>query len=416
MQLKQEYPRCVLEHNNIEKNDNLLAKLWIIIILFFPTKYFLIYHILIFIPLLALFTICRPALYFESKVLLLFLLYYLTGCVIRNLFNPENVRDIIELFRFMPLLLFFLFRYVFDSLFVFSIRCTIVYLLINTLVCILQYSYKANSALVTFIGYIYNSPKHFEESLLMNSRALGLSMGPNSNAVVILTCVIFILFKFKARSGLQMLIKYTSVILGLLSIILSQSQTGFITIAVVILALFIVSLIRYPLRTFVITLLLALLGVCTLSFTSVSDMFNGKDNKLYYLTTLFEQGTERSSYVLREEKRNIMLEHAAESPSYAFIGWGKDYFGDFTSATDNEHLYIGLVYGPLIWFVVITSSFIISLRYLRLFFQKGGYQYLFVPSLILSGVIFALPAAFITYPQSLMLAALFLNYDSKNNQ
>ncbi|HCD1954659.1 TPA: hypothetical protein NBI99_005122, partial [Escherichia coli] len=96
-------------------------------------------------------------------------------------------------------------------------------------------------------------------------------------------------------------------------------------------------------------------------------------------STLFEQGTERGSYQLRVEKRNEMIEKALSNPGYSLIGWGKDYFGDDTSATDNEHLYIALVYGPLIWLAFVLVCFYYGAKYTLLYLKSGISNHLFIP-------------------------------------
>ncbi|MEX6120665.1 hypothetical protein [Providencia hangzhouensis] len=102
-----------------------------------------------------------------------------------------------------------------------------------------------------------------------------------------------------------------------------------------------------------------------------------------------------------------MIDTAFKTPSFFIIGWGKDYFGAEITATDNEHLYIALVYGPIIWLALIIVAFLAGFKYTILLLKTSNKNYLFKSSIILSWVIIAIPAAFITYPQALILSALF---------
>ncbi|MGU9865528.1 hypothetical protein [Kluyvera ascorbata] len=399
--------------SNNSKKANSIANIFLLFVLFFPVNYFYAYHFIILIPLGA-YLIKNKAKWNNSvKLLLLFLAYWIVGTAVRFVFYGDNLRDIFEIFRFIPLLLFLMHKDEFKRVgkFSFIIICT--YLLFNCYISTLQFLYKDSSPMVVLIGHIYNSELHFNESLLLNSRALGLSMGPSSNAIIVLLCMIFVWFKFITLNKFDVALKYSALLAGVSTILLTQSQTGFITLGVIVGYLILLNFIRKPLLTSFILGGVILPGFLMLSSSNLISDFGQKNGGLYYLSTLFDQGTERGSYQLRVEKRNEMVSKAINSPGFMMIGWGKDYFGDDTSATDNEHLYIALVYGPLVWIVFMLACFYFGVKYSFLFLKYGKNKYLFAPVLTLCWVVFAIPASFITYPASLILSVFFLNYDDE---
>ncbi|MCS6724573.1 O-antigen ligase family protein, partial [Proteus mirabilis] len=340
---------------------------------------------------------------------LLFIIYWIISSSIRFFISGDNLRDALETFRFIPIFLFFLYKKCFiikkQSLY----NIFIVYIVLNSFLCFLQYYYKSDSTIVNFIAYFYNSDIHFNESLLLNSRALGFSMGPNSNAVIILLCLFFIFFKYKPTSKLQSFLKYITITLGIISLILSQSQTGIIALIAISIYLIVMYFIKKPQIITVCTLFITFFAVIIIANTSLLDKLSDKNGGLYYLSTLFKQGTERSSYQIRIEKRNAMIDTAISKPFYSFIGWGKDYFGDESSATDNEHLYIALIYGPIIWILILSVAFYYGSIYTIKYLYSKNFELLLVPTTMLCWVIVAIPAAFITYPEALILSALLLN-------
>nr|WP_133147001.1 hypothetical protein [Vibrio splendidus] len=295
----------------------------------------------------------------------------------------------------------------------FIVKVTITYIYLNSIVSYLQYSYKLNSIVVNSVAYLYNSIDHVNDSLLLNSRALGLSMGPNSNAVIIILCVLFIFYKYNPISAKEVIFKYITLLFGLCSLLLSQSQTGFIASIAIIFCIYILRLIKNPFPSLFKLTLLLIIAVPLVFNSNIISKLEDKEGGLFYLSTLFEKGTERSSYQLRVEKREEMIEKALDLPGWALIGWGKEYFGNESSATDNEHLYIALVYGPLIWLVIVLTALTISLKSVINHLRTNDMSYLFLPSIMLCAVIFALPAAFVTYPQSLILSAVFLSNENE---
>ena len=390
-----------------------ITNTFVFFVLFFPVNLYYVYHFIILIPLIVLFFIKKATLNTPVRLMLLFLGYWIVGDAIRLFCMGDNVRDFFEIFRFIPVLIFLLYKDFLKPQNDTLIHIVCVYVLFNFFISLIQFLFKDSSLLVHVIGSIYNSNIHFNESLLQNSRALGLSMGPNSNAIMVLLCIVFLWFKFKPKKTLAKLLKISSVLAGILTILLTQSQTGFITLAVLIFYIFILNLMRKP----ILTLSFAFIFVVPFSLyffnTSLISELGQKKGEFYYLSTLFEQGTERGSYQLRVEKRNEMIEKALSNPGYSLIGWGKDYFGDDTSATDNEHLYIALVYGPLIWLAFVLVCFYYGAKYTLLYLKSGISNHLFIPVISLCWVVFAIPASFITYPASFVLSILFLNYEDE---
>ncbi|MBS0847956.1 O-antigen ligase family protein [Citrobacter sp. JGM124] len=398
------------EISNVQKK---IMSIFLLLVFFFPVNYFYLYHIVVIIPLAILLLGSKIRLSNALIVLSLFIFYWLIGTSIRFIIQGDNLRDFFEIFRYVPLLFILMLAPKFRQAGSISFNVIIFYLISNFVVSLFQYLFKESSVLVQIIGYIFNSPVHFQESLLLNSRALGFSMGPNSNAVISLLCVIFIFFRYEVTGFFTRILKIAALLCGFFTILLTQSQTGLVTLGVIITYIIIMLVIRKPSKLILPASIFGLFLVIFLTNSNILNDLSRKDGGLYYLSTLFEQGTDRGSYQLRVEKRDQMITRALNSPLYAAIGWGKDYFGDDTSATDNEHLYIGLVYGPLIWLLLLVYGFYYGVKYSMFFIKTGDLKTLFTPVLILSWVVFALPASFITYPESLILGALFLNYGYK---
>ncbi|VEH57124.1 Lipid A core - O-antigen ligase and related enzymes [Providencia rustigianii] len=390
----------------------MLVNLFIFLTLFFPAKYFDLYHIVVIIPLILLGITSKPTKGLALYITIIIIIYWIFTSWIRSLVTGEILKDLSEIFRFIPLALLFLFRKNFININKSFISIVTLYLWINFLICILQYLFKDSSIITYTISIFYNSEVHLQESLLLNSRALGLSPGPNSNGIMCLLLTLFIIFKFNVNHYFDRLLKYSTILIGTFSILLSQSQTAFLTFFIIATYITILYLVKKPF--FIIPLVLVILSASILFLNlNLLQKLEDKQGGLYYLSTLFKEGTERSSYKIRIEKRERIINSALETPEFVFIGWGKDYFGSKSSATDNEHIYIALVYGPLIWFSLILVAFLYGLKYTILFLKRNNKDYLFKSSIILGWVVISIPAAFITDPQILILSALFLNNNNE---
>ncbi|MEX6179346.1 O-antigen ligase family protein [Providencia hangzhouensis] len=395
------------------KASSIFINLFIVIVLFFPVKFFDLYHIAIIIPLLLLGFSSKPKKSFPLYLILTIIIYWIFTSWIRSLITGDLSKDLSEIFRFIPLALLILYKDEFEHIKSPAIKIIIFYLWVNFIICVLQYLYKDSSLITNFFSLVYNSNIHVQESLALNSRALGLSMRPNSNGAICLLLTIFVVFKFNVKNKITLIIKTITILAGLISLLLSQSQTAFLALLVIVFYFIFLFFIKKTFITaFFLSVIIIFCATISVSFNLLNKL-EDKENGLYYLSTLFEQGTERSSYKSRIEKRDYMIDTAFKTPSFFIIGWGKDYFGAEITATDNEHLYIALVYGPIIWLALIIVAFLAGFKYTILFLKTSNKNYLFKSSIILSWVIIAIPAAFITYPQALILSALFLNYNDE---
>ncbi len=95
--------------NNLE---NIIIYFFIISVLFFPVKFFNIYHIIITLPILFLSYIKNFKI--EKNIyaffILLFIIYWIISSSIRFFISGDNLRDALETFRFIPIFLFFYIR------------------------------------------------------------------------------------------------------------------------------------------------------------------------------------------------------------------------------------------------------------------------------------------------------------------
>jgi hypothetical protein len=95
----------------------------------------------------------------------------------------------------------------------------------------------------------------------------------------------------------------------------------------------------------------------------------------------------------------MILEIAWDYPLGFIVGWGKEIFGPLSSAFDNEWLYVGLVYGPIVFLGLLCIAVLFLIQASRrMIFGQGplrGFEtalFLIVPS----GLLFAWPGAFFT--------------------
>ena len=406
--------KIITEKNNKDMFNKFYILFFTFVLLFFPAKYYYAYHVAILLPLFFYSIFMGFSNNKYTKFLLCFYCYLFLSTFIRFLLEPNEIKDFYELFRFVPLL--FLLGTVdkidFTSLKRILVPFIISFIVLNFIVCYLQVNFKASSLIVNIIHEIYNSDVHFTQSLLISSRALGFMTGPGDNAVVMLICTYFIYFYFKPSSFILSSLRLVILMLGIGCIVMSQSQTVVIAFAASFALLQLVMTLKKPLlngvRVFVMIVIGMVYIITSNDFNDISD----KGSKLYYLSTI-EQGTERSSYKVRIEKREYFLNKAEEKYYYLPIGWGKSYFGDRAGSTDNEHLYIALIYGPVVWGVMCLLIFIKAVARVKKYLLTGAFEFLFFPVIAFSWLLIAIPAAMLTNPQSLILIALFLFYDKK---
>jgi len=376
--------------------------IFIITVLFFPLKLFLPYHLLL--ASIALFMVCRnKKLYLghDAKLILLLFLFILVSSVFRSVYlQTFNFRDYMELFRYVPLVLFLLVSKKYKIEYEVLCKILFVYTAIDFSVSLFQTS---GVGFIDTVSNIYASDFHMENSLGISSRAIGLSRGPGDHGAIMAVMLTFffsnIFYKYNKFNILGCCI-------ACLTILLSQSQTSFVAMVfVTAVILFYYLIFGRKLQRVKAQKITILLVLCSALFV----IYFFKDLK--YLYTLVELGTDRNSFQIRLEKMDFVHTEIAKNPELFLIGFGKDYWGDFSSAMDNEYLYIYSVYGLVVFLFAVFVALLQLTKGLLVdssLLNKGVY---FV---IIAGFVIAYPTSFFTEPRTIMLL-VFLGLLSQKN-
>lgn len=377
-------------------------------VLMFPSKYYLTYHIVIVLAIVAfLVTVADRKIPFNnsSKVIALLIAFLFLSSLIRFFFYFDNFRDFVEIFRLVPIfLLSLLVRYYSSSELKPSITAAIlIFTIFNFAVSLCQFLFKSDFFLAGLISFLYNSEVHTEVSLQVSNRALGLTLGPGPNGVISAFCFVVGLFSSEVKN----LTRYLILSLSALTVVLSQSQTAFVALICIIAFSLTLKFITDRIRGVLIGICIVA-GLAFIGSTSLTTSELEQGDSLFYLSTL-EQGVERSSFQVRLEKQEYLIGLANKTPFFIAIGWGKSYFGEKSSAMDNEHLYIILVYGIIVWITLFLTLLISSIRQLKSYFITRRSSKLVVPMISLLWVITALPSAFFLYPPTLLTCFVIVN-------
>ncbi|WP_422089412.1 hypothetical protein [Tenacibaculum ovolyticum] len=286
----------------------------------------------------------------------------------------------------------------------FFIKITKFYIVIDFIISYCQYN-KLLRGVTNIVEKLYSSDEQVSLALRISRRTLGLSTNPGEHGLIVLFLItILLLFYFKSKE------KDNSIyicFLGIYSILTSQSQTAFVGFIFMNFLVFLFFIKKeknnFRFRFYFILLSLAVFGF-VYKFL----------NELRYLLSLFELGLNRSSYVKREVKTSLLIDKAFSEPQNIFLGWGKTFFGHYSTAMDNEHLYIYLVYGPFIYLLLIF----LLIRFIwKNITKKLFYNQLFL-ILIVLGLPLSWPNSYYLTPKILMLLVIFyINfYNNKKNE
>lgn len=388
-------------------NKNLLTTLMIAVALFFPVMLIHYYYVLMIGLVLLLFVLNEfkltknevnlVSLFFVFVIFLFFYRYIIIGV------SHIDFRDPIEygrLFLILFLLLFFLKAKVDESAFFNILK---IYIFVDFLLSTLQYL-KFSSPIISKLTYLYSSEAQIESSLGISYRALGLSSDPSAHGLMVLVVISMLSVKYFWIDNKFSYSTLMAIFLGIFTVLLSQSQTAFIGLVLFILMLFF-SLIYYQSssvsskRNFIFIIIF---------FTALSYALVFLFSNLTYLMTLFSFGLERSSYIAREDKVIYLLDFSLSSYPFAIIsGYGKEFFGTYSTSMDNEHLYILLVWGVFFYMAFIVALISSIYIYLK---KKTPYALLFsIPVII--GIPLAWPSAYYLAPKiSLLLIISYTLY------
>ena len=370
----------------------------LLVVLFFPVKFLYAYYLILILIVLFLTVFNRDKLKLSLSFKILFFIFL--GVVFSSLipvvvFGSSLSKNFTEILRFIPVLILLLnfnalnidYRKVF---YVF-----LLYTLISFVVNIIQFN---NSANIQFIADIYSSELHINNSLSISNRSLGLSSGPGSNGSISVFMAIFFIVNYLFFDEFRKL-SISLYVVSFFNILLSQSQTAFIAVILVSLVIvfyFSVKFITSVKFTRLIPFVLIISSGVLVVFYSYLD-------KLRYLYTLFELGLSRSSYEVREDKVNVVIEMIIQKPYFFVFGHGKEIV-PYSSAMDNEYIFILSVYG-LFTLILFVAWYIYSIWFIFLF--SNIYAKL-VTFTLLCGLILAWPSSFILDPRLMFIFVLYI--------
>jgi hypothetical protein len=268
----------------------------------------------------------------------------------------------------------------------------------------MQYN-KIEFLIINWIEKLYSNLNHIEISLGISNRTLGLSTNPGEHGLVILvyiTIISVLLLKEKKFKKFNFII----ILSGIFSILTSQSQTAFIGLIILNILLFVYYLFKSKnSKNYRIYFLIILIFATFITYSFIDE--------LRYLVSLFEYGLERSSYVKREIKAEYIFNMAMSEPIGLVIGWGKSFFGGYSTAMDNEHLYMFLVYGlfPYLLFLIYLLKLICkSIK------SNNTYIQIFILLMIL-GIPMSYPNSYYLTPKILLILTIFyINYTKENHE
>ena len=333
--------------------------------------YFFIIFILLLIPLKGYFTfiilssILLSLILFIYKVfnkkiitvIMIFLLYFLITLFIRFLFvGTWNLRDFIEIFRYMPFILILVNSNFFSKLekvnFLIPLK---VYLIIDTVITFLQVKNINIAGVLGFVKKIYNSEIQYNVSLEISNRGLGLSSGPGQHGSMLVFILIFFIIDIFHSKKLRSM-NFIFIAFAFYDLFLTQSRTALIAALILLIFSFVIFFFK---TTFKIQILITSVIFCALLFhKTIIGLFAN----FSYLNVFLKYGLKMSSFMARENKWEYYLNEIQENPLFFVIGYGKEYFGTATGSMDSDYLYLLVIYGFLIFFLFLLFLFFILIR------------------------------------------------------
>ena len=318
-----------------------------------------------------------------------------------------NLRDYTEAFRLLPSALIFVSMRRWKGIqFSNFVDAACVFLVIDGFVSYLQLQGTNTLGLLGIARTYYNYELHYEVSLLGSDRVLGLLPGPGQHGVVLLMLVtVTLLGVFRSSSVRRRVTAAGGFLIATLTIVITQSQTNFIAASAIISLMLFLFLAAGSTRSRVVAS--ALVGL--LAFAGINLLLEYAGD-LKYLFTLFEQGLERSSYQAREVKWTRLLGAAADFPYLMPIGWGKSFFGEASTAMDNEYLYLLLVYGVPLFalYLIALLRYVLRVGFRLLRGKEEGNLTMLLFYMLCGGMVVAWPASFVLEPKVALLLSLVL--------
>jgi len=327
----------------------------------------------------------------EAQAILLLLLFILITSIFRTFYLSEvNIRDYMEIFRYLPLFLLMLLR---NKLIIpYEKLCLILclYTGLDALISILQ---TTSLSTVSAISRTYASEFHYQYSLIAGNRAIGLNRGPGDHGALMVFLSVFFFSNLFYQPNRYIKI---GIALSSVAILVSQSQTSFIALSfsVVLILLYFLAVGNRSQKKLAkkTSLYVSICGLVFFTYFFVD---------LRYLYSLVEQGTNRNSFLVRIEKSEFVHQEIVNDPILFIVGFGKDYWGSFSASMDNEYLYIYSVYGVIVFMAAVlvvlfrmVQGFVYNLK------KSYNRSLLFVT---IAGLIVAYPTAYFTEPRIIIL-------------
>lgn len=367
--------------------------------LFFPTKYYNIYHFVLLggAGLLILIGSIKLSLSLYAKYFLMLTAIIILGSLISSIYlGSDFFKNITEVFRFLPVILFLLnYKSIefnkkeLDILF-------FVYTFLVSILCILQY---VGFESVLNLSKIYGSELQVENSLILSSRAIGLSTGPGNNGALFSILYVYFLSGFLFFKN-KKIINSFCMLLCLISVILSQSQTSLVSVGLV--TVFSLILIFFlDNKKFFNIYVFSMIGIM---FLGLSFVFIKYLDKFGYLVSLFDEGLSRNSYQVRMDKVDEVVNLSFSNPIMFWLGYGKDLVPN-SSALDNEYIFYLGVYG----FLSILLMVLFYFNFIMFVFNNKKYYSDFLLCLVVFlGAIMAWPSSFTLDPRLLFIFTILM--------
>lgn len=377
------------------------------IVLFFPTRFFILYHVCVAAWLMLGVVFSRSP--YKTKFLLILLstmFLILVSSTVGILFWDTGIyRNYSEIFRYLPLFFLVAFYKLFNIKLDFLMIFLSFYILCAATVSIMQ---LYNPDVSGFITSIYGDSHHIKNALKIGGRSIGLSSGPGQNgAISVIVCSITIAYYLSLnRAGVFGVLSLFS---SFLVVMASQSQTSLISLFFILLYSVAFFILKGNYKQIKRSLSLLSFGIGSM----LLFMFYYSD-KLRYLLTLFDRGLERNSYQVRLEKYGEVFRLTLENIFLLIVGHGKDFFGELSRAIDNEYLFYLSVYGLIVAIIFILVYLFVIYRSWVMPFRSQTTSFVALHFAIVSGMVLAWPSSFILDPRILILLGLLWSVDKNN--
>ncbi|WP_180062669.1 hypothetical protein [Acinetobacter sp. YH12114] len=387
--------------------NKILFLMLVIFALFFPTKHYDIYHFSLLggSVLLLLLTEFKVSLNFYAKYFAVLIFIITIGSFVSSIYlGADFFKNITEVFRFLPVLLLLLsYKVINFNKNQLDVVLYFYAFLVST-ICLLQY---LGVEAVLNLSKIYGSELQVENSLLLSSRAIGLSTGPGNNGALFTILYIYFFSSFLFFKE-NKIINSIFMFLCVLSVILSQSQTSLVALGFSSIFSLILILILDK-KKFFNTSVFCIVFAMAFSFVF---LFVKNLSKFGYLISLFNEGLSRNSYQVRMDKVSEVVDLSFSNPIMFFIGYGKDLVPNST-ALDNEYVFYLGVYG----FISVILMVLFYLSFILFIFRANKiYSDYVLCIMIFAGAIIAWPSSFTLDPRLLFILTILMIFSLREKE